>query len=457
MTEVSLFLQSAIATSLANVDSKRFRKPSMDKKRTESWTEIWGKSDEEVEDDTMEDKVIATQLQTLYPKLPLTLFQFRPAWAEQLVLSLAKIPFVVVNARYAATEATGSLPYLRDLPDKSRSTTKPALVGRYHPGRDGPSETNAILDYLQSTHCMPFLDESLSTTQQGQRHLLQNLILHELQPILHALRYEDTETWEQLYRSQYRTASRGHPDQGYFSIGSWWQTWAVRAVARKSLLSKGWTYNKAKQMARPCYTTLESILEREQYLLGTVAPTIVDCLLFDHIAEALCNVHLIQIIADFPKLIQFFQDLYETHFRVENNLTEEWKLWNRQENLMNSFQTLPIEKKWRCGTEQPFKDALELMQYLSVHQHNLQEVLNVLKEKRAHEAMIKPKKELSTLWFWRMGDCLKIQNDKPKQVTVPLFPRAKWHQKYNCSNEILITAGVAFSLTMIGTLLIKGR
>ena len=407
MSEVSLFFKSAVATSLANVDSKRFRKPSMDK-RTESWTEIWGKSDEE---GNTNEQVIAIQRQTQYPKLPLTLFQFRPAWAEQLVLSLSDIPFVVVNSSYTATEATGSLPYLRDLPDTT-SKKPPALVGRYNPSQDGPSETNAILDYLQSAHSIR-LDESLSATQKEQRHLLVNLILHELQPMLDALRYEDLDAWEQLYRPQYMAASRGYFDQGgFFSIRSWWQTWSVRAVARKSLLSKGWTLSKAKRVPIPCYTTLEHILEREHYLLGTAAPTIVDCLLFDHIAEALCNVHLIIILADFPKLVQFFQDLYETHFRLEKDVTEEWKVWNRQENLMNSFQTLPIEKKRRFTTEQPFKNALELMQFLSVHQHNLQEVLNVLKERQTHEAMTKPKKEPSTLWSWRLGDCL---NEKKEQ------------------------------------------
>lgn len=444
-----MFLQSTIATSASNLDSRRFRNPSLDN-RTESWTEIWGVPDEKP--DATEEQVIAEQLRTVYPKLPITLIQFRPAWMEQLVLKIAKLPYVVVNSSYAATESTGSLPYLRDLTENKA----PALVGRYHPVKNGPSETNAVLDYLQSAHNI-CLDGTLSASQKAQSHLLKSLILHELRPLLETFRFEDTDAWEQIYRPQYIDASKGQNyNQGIFSVGSWWQTWSVRAVARKELLAKGWTLQKAQRMARPCYATFETALEQHNpYLLGTKTASTVDCLLFDHLAEALCNVHLVVILADFPRLIQFFQQLYETHFRLEKCDTEEWKLWNRQENLINSFQTLPIEKK-KQSSDQPFTNALELMQSLSVHQHDLQEVLTVMKEKRALEARAMPRKAMSTIYRWRMGDDLFEGAKDEGNEAEKQSPQEKWRKDQKYSDEVWISAVVAISLAVIGNAAIKG-
>jgi glutathione S-transferase len=457
MSEVSLLLQSAVAAGLSNVDSRRFRNPSLDN-RTESWTEIWG----DEKPDVMEEAMIADQLATVHPQLPVTLFQFRPAWAEQLVLKIAKIPYVVINSRYAATESTGSLPYLRDL-SNTNSNRAPALVGKYQPSGKGPSETNAILEYLHKSSHSVNLDGAFNTPQQAaQSHLLANLIRNELGPMLDALRFEDTDAWEQIYRPQYLDASRGRhgcDGPGFFAVGSWWQTWSIRAVARKALLAKGWTLDRAKTTARPSYATLETFLENQTYLLGTPTPSTVDCMLFEHLAEALCNVHLVIILADFPKLVQFFQTLYETHFGLADD--NEWSKWNRQENLVNAFQTLPIETKQGGTSDRPFKNALELMQSLSVHQHNLQEVLVVMKQKRDQETRPIPIKECSTLYRWRMGDDLMAKSSKTEEdnnktkdetdeTTTQQSPQEKWRKDQKYSDEVWISAVFVVSLAVIG-------
>jgi Glutathione S-transferase, C-terminal domain len=217
----------------------------------------------------------------------------------------------------------------------------------------------------------------------------------------------------------------------------------------------------AKTMARPCYATLETSLENQNYLLGTPTPSTVDCMLFDHLAEALCNVHLVIVLADFPKLVQFFQKLYETHFGLGD--MDEWSTWNRQENLVNAFQTLPIETKRGGTSDRPFKNALELMQSLSVHQHDLPEVLVVMKQKRAQETKPKPIKEYSTLYRWRMGDDLMEKskaeednsNNDETDKTTKQSPQEKWRKDQKYSDEVWISAVFAVSLAVIGNAMIK--
>ncbi|KAI2495587.1 hypothetical protein MHU86_18946 [Fragilaria crotonensis] len=125
--EGTLLIQSIVAQSISNLDTlqPRARNPSRET-RKEGWTEVWGKSDDGYDSTTSDATSTGTSTPAETPQTQpkLTLVQFRPAWFENLVLRMAGISHTVINSKYAATEATGPLPYLRH---------GTALVGRHHP------------------------------------------------------------------------------------------------------------------------------------------------------------------------------------------------------------------------------------------------------------------------------------------------------------------------------------
>jgi hypothetical protein len=101
------------------------------------------------------------------------------------------------------------------------------------------------------------------------------------------------------------------------------------------------------------------------------------------------------------------------------------------------------------------------MQSLSVHQHNLQEVLVVMKQKRDQETRPIPIKECSTLYRWRMGDDLMAKSSKTEEdnnktkdetdeTTTQQSPQEKWRKDQKYSDEVWISAVFVVSLAVIG-------
>lgn len=378
-----------------------------------------------------------------------------------MVLRIANIPHVVVNSSYSCTEATGPLPILRDLPLNDNGNKLPVLVGRSHPkttiasnSSDGKREEdmskisslNSILDYLKSQRDVD-LDSHLPNTSTGaEQRLLSKLFIHMINTRLHkclmVLRYEDRNAWLQVYRNQClhasRTATTSYDTNEYATTSKrnnplfptmrgLLQAWSERVMARKSLhlgggSSSSMSVEEAKAEARHCYEMLEEQLGKYKfvlyddaslpfYLLGTTQPTWVDALLWDHLAEAMCDLHLVLILSDFPILVKWFQQIYERYFgsSIKKKSTDtppklDWKIWNIYENQINPFQQIPFDKdfggKKKAKEEfKKFKHALELMQSLSVHDHDLVEVLKVGKEARIQ------------------GDTLLYQRQQPSSTT----------------------------------------
>jgi glutathione S-transferase len=366
-----------------------------------------------------EEEVISRSLATPYPQLPMTLFQHRPAWFEQLVLRFAGVAHIVVNSPYVATEATGPLPYLRDI-----QPGKPACL----------IPSNSILDYLQTERNMHHLDESslfLSPSQQALSHAYTELIKSQLQPALLSLRFGDDDAWNQVYRKQYMQA------------GNAFQAWSIRMVGKQQL-KQVWSVEESCTKAREAYQSFTSQLGDCKYLLCE-EPTTVDALLWAHLAEALCNVHLVIILAEFPRLVEYFQRIYDTYFRLD--VDDEWKVWNQEQNLHSPFQTLPMEET-SSSSNKPcaFHDALELMQSFSVHQHDLKEVLVVAKEKRVlQESEKRDVRHNNTLYRWRMGDDIMPpkKSPDPEEETTPTEQQVKWRKTHKRNDELWLSAVVA--------------
>ena len=81
--------------------------------------------------------------------------------------------------------------------------------------------------------------------------------------------------------------------------------------------------------------------------------------------NALSDVYLVVVLADFSALVEFAQRVWDQYFSVDNKQSlEDWEEWNAQQNEMNEFckvSSLVSQKQ-----ETPvFKHAVDLMEHLS--------------------------------------------------------------------------------------------
>ena len=124
MATVWTLVQHSLSDLVQNWDLQRPYTASL-ATRVEGFTEEWGGAANDTTallDDT------PPTIATLHPPCKIRLFQYRPAWGEQLALRIATIQYVVVNSKYAVWEVTGPLPSLQDLRHKNERT----MVGRNH-------------------------------------------------------------------------------------------------------------------------------------------------------------------------------------------------------------------------------------------------------------------------------------------------------------------------------------
>eukprot|EP00980_Cylindrotheca_fusiformis_P004591 scaffold982_cov139-Cylindrotheca_fusiformis.AAC.4 len=428
MTFGSIVTPAFLATGVFNLDSSRFDRAPLDT-RKEGWTETWGSDDDDEDegDNTrsivsyIDEQAIQMILATPHPQIPLVLTQFRPAYLEQLVLRIAGIPHIVINSNYISNEATGPLPYLCDYYHSSTGKSSPSLVGRHHPSNiaaSNPICNNSILEYLVNERGIQ-LDASLTKEQRIQSKCFHNLIRTELQEMVTFLRYEDHDAWEQVYRGRYLEASSSSSSRRSWisNLKGRFQACMERAVARRKSMEY---YHKmsipqAVQRAKDAYQILEDHLtshdDGQPYLLNTTnnKPNLVDAVLWAHLAEALSDVHLVIVLSSFPNLVHYFQQMYKTYFQ---GTLGDWDRWNIRQNLDNAFENIPIgdsgSKQYSMFAKSNFKDAIELMQSLSMRTQDLQEVLDTAKAKRNGEswppARSPPKPTESMLYRWRMGE-----------------------------------------------------
>lgn len=452
----TLLLQSFVATSMSNLDSSRIRNPSQET-RKEGWTEEWGTAavsataasataDASAEDNTASAADTTSLSSPPSSTTTLTLTQFRPAWCEQLVLRLAGIDYTVCNSPYAATEATGPLPFIRH---------NHALVGHCHPGSSNTG--NDILHYLQSNGNQSLLDREIdsSVLLKSKAHLVKTLIETQLTPALTVLRFQDDDAWEQIYWPQYvqagSTTTTMQQQQHYSKLGAWFQAWSLRVVATNNQHnSNNWTVERAKQVAKDCYVTLEAMLQENDKvkdndsndtttttILGTLSLTTIDALLWGHLCDALCDVHIVTILASFPHLVQYVQTIHQEYFMsntADNDLI----------NAQNVFsQMLPLLPNTATKT---YSHALELMQSL---RPNLQQTLQMATETRRREKMNKPSAESSMIYTWRMGGTV-VNKNKTEETTETTAATKKWREDHKSNDELWISCVVGITvLTMI--------
>eukprot|EP00536_Pseudo-nitzschia_multiseries_P018450 jgi/Psemu1/299683/fgenesh1_pm.2544_\ len=459
-------LISWIAGGIYNLESQRFQKASLDT-RTEGWTETWGNQAKRNSEETkceafgmpeneitkhVDDRSISLLLSTHHPQLEIVLTQHRPAWFEQMLMRVAGIPHIVLNSNHISNEATGQLPYLTDC----KPSSPPILVGRNHPSNQKKGSNisnNSILAYLQDFRSVDLDKEADVTTDQQQAlsRSFQFMIKSELSQILSHLRFEDSDAWEQVYREQYigasivqgREKSRPTLDKRnwFLKLQGRFQASMERAIERRRLFGSG----HSGQL-------INKTDSNQKYLLGTDSPALVDVLLWAHLAEALCDVHLVVVLASYPRLVKYFHDMYDFYFCGGDKKLHEpsnWKVWNEKQNVENAFGKIPTLSKQVQSKSTAFKDAIDLMQKSSFRKRDIQEVLEVVKEIRTNEPIPNPRELDSFLLYrWCMGETSKRdQSTQQKEPENPLRKKLLRDQARN--DQMWISGIVGFSAIAI--------
>lgn len=346
-SSLSLHVQSIIAEALTNISASNPNTPSHHV-RKEAWTEIFGnqlhstsgnRNDTHGHSSAIQGQVSplmsrtvnsSSRIREVVNPSDIELFQYRMEWEVQLILRLYCVPHTVVNSPYLSNQCTGVLPQFRSAPSQT-------IIGN----RD-------ILPYLVqelNLHADLTLEHESNVTAVC-------ALLKEQNRFLHMLRYGDGDAWEQVHRyrsidactrhvpircnkvvddSRKDTADDFRPSNAA-SFHSWWtfgngfarlQAWAERSVflnqiqmdASTLIQNSALNVEKIKELVRKGYQALDSKLRQGGgTLLGTNTFTIADIQLFGHLAEALCDVHLVTILADYHHLIAFYQVIYMTYF-----------------------------------------------------------------------------------------------------------------------------------------------
>ena len=187
---------------------------------------------------------------------------------------------------------------------------------------------------------------------------------------------------------------------------------------------------RAMEYADMYYTSLEQKMvgENPTYFLGTSIPSHIDALLFSHLAEALCDVYLVLVLAKHSRLMKYFQWMYDQYFgeTYVGGADVEWVKWNNVSNSLNAFNQIPevaaLKQKGLTGEEGVnsggMTHAISLMQQLAIHCHELDEAMRdaaALRLKGGREKIVLEKQHRpigSTLYKWLMGVELKLWGSK---------------------------------------------
>ena len=180
---------------------------------------------------------------------------------------------------------------------------------------------------------------------------------------------------------------------------------------------------RAMEYADMYYTSLEQKMvvgeKNPTFFLGTSLPSHIDALLFSHLAEALCDVYLVLVLAKHSRLIQYFQWMYDQYFGEKYaGVNLEWVKWNNCSNALNAFNQIPevaaLQKNGGTDGCGGMTHAISLMQRLAIHCNELDEAMRdaaTLRLKGGKERVVLEKQHRpigSTLYQWLMGGEVKF-------------------------------------------------
>ncbi len=258
-------------------------------------------------------------------------------------------------------------------------------------GRSTNSTTHnsPIVEYLERYH-------GLVLDQHNDTPLYLSMVQKELESCRITLLCRDEE-WNSIYKQ--RCVQAG----GHFSQ---WQARSYRRFLKyqQNYADRHMTTTTAMERVQQVYSLFEHKLSssNSRWILGTAQPTRLDVALWDHLMHALTDVHLVIVLAEFPHLLTFVQNVWDEYFA---NPTEEWQVANAVQNATNPFAQVP-SLLWSPNKPeelQSFRHAVELMEQLSVQNRNLVETVRVAKEARLLQTKVDPNDAFRTWHRWRKG------------------------------------------------------
>ena len=261
------------------------------------------------------------------------LHQYRPAWAVQAYLRIAKVPYHVQNATFpdfrhgcggGSTVTPGELPVLCD--------------GHFLvPWQD-------VIPHLSREHKNVDKELGLSDNALAEVSTYTTLLTTRLHAALLYCRWAD----EKSYRD------RTYPDECRVMPAPfrWYlvrqhrkrQVTALRAATANGMLGSESsvaggddhtsgstselglpTLAQVKHDAHQAYRALSEKLSggltgQQRWLFHDESPCSVDALLFGHVADALADVHLSAVVHQYPLIVSHFERLRDTFFSVEARL-----------------------------------------------------------------------------------------------------------------------------------------
>lgn len=408
------------------------------------------------------------------------LLQYRPSFSIQLFLRLNSTPHLIFNSSTNSTESNGPLPNLLDLNNKVSvgiQTPTTHLVNsrldgiftyliekRMNEMKQRGRENISVNSSYQEEDDGDDDIIKMSDAQKADRKAIMSQ-LNELGIVLKSLRYGHDIIWDGIYKGQCIKAhlypngdsneviaigAQSYYDKRGWSFLTWFQIWAERIVARKEVESdsigktliqekdglgnKQVNVNKALAMAAEVYSSLDWKIGQSSYgnLLDTEELSLVDILLFGHLADALCDIHLVTTLVEYKYLITFFQNTYETYFGKKYHISyaaegrdTTWIKWNDRVNALNQFNRIPmndVERKIRDTLDSGgYQDAIKIMQSVALHCHDLREVLADVallreKEEKLYGSDSVPR-SLVGQWLHkvRMGGELKVDLEEAEE------------------------------------------
>ena len=439
----SIWIQSKLAQLITNctTTSMRIDIPWEDVRKP-GWTETWGNSNMEEEDGASFQQ--QQEEEGKEDKEVFQLYQYRVAWYEQMIFQICQIPHQIINSTYYSMETTGPLPILKDFHHN-------AMVGRYKNENSGKHNYfySEIVQHLSNHQLLP---KTLTEHSDIPSYMLWiHTVLHQqvLQTVRFAADYEDNDNIEYSNALQVR--------KNYW--GGRYQAWAEH-ITQKQVVNHTIKLQDTLELAKSSYQTLETKLSSssDTYVLGTKEPTIVDCYLFDHLAHALTNVHLIVILANYPKLVSYFQKLYKLY------LSEKPTIQTNSSNAFLQQSILSPSSNNNKKKEQKFKNAIELMQSLAIHSSNMDmnKVLkDVKKQRQVQETILSKNQQLQPFrTFHRLlhgGDMYPTKDEeeeedemtrKTKEQMKKLKRQSETQDQMWISGVVVITAITLFMSTL---------
>jgi len=179
--------------------------------------------------------------------------------------------------------------------------------------------------------------------------------------------------------------------------------------------------------------------------------------LWDHLLQALTDIHLVVLLADFPGLLKFVQNIWETYnfaMAVDDNGGRSSTLvWNFEENAANAFNELPmLPSRKRHGVDDDtirnYERAVSLRRELS-NQYLHQSLVLAKKTREASESkrfriLHRP---LSTWHRWRMGDSFFPKTTKTLDSAAQQEEQAL--RDYKRNDEIWMAGVAATTIAVI--------